>query len=30
VVIIVSGTGQRVAEAFDGDENGAPLLHIEF
>ena len=30
LVIIVSGTGERVAESFDGNKNGAPLLHVEF
>ncbi|MDX1301628.1 metallophosphoesterase family protein [Photobacterium sp.] len=30
VVIIVTGTGERVAEAFDGVPSAAPLLHIEF
>ncbi|MBD2201960.1 DUF11 domain-containing protein [Calothrix sp. FACHB-1219] len=27
---IISGTGQRVAEAFEGDQLGAPLLYVEF
>ncbi|BAY24263.1 hypothetical protein NIES2100_40570 [Calothrix sp. NIES-2100] len=27
---IISGTGSRVAEAFDGDQLGAPLLYVEF
>ncbi|MBD2355861.1 carboxypeptidase regulatory-like domain-containing protein [Tolypothrix sp. FACHB-123] len=27
---IISGTGERVAESFDGDRLGAPLLHVEF
>ena len=30
LVIIVRGSGERTAEAFDGDKAGAPLLHIEF
>jgi hypothetical protein len=30
LVIIVSGTGERVAESYDGVANGAPLLHVEF
>jgi uncharacterized protein YjiK len=29
LVIIVSGTGKRVAESYNGDVNGAPLLHVE-
>jgi len=30
LVIIVSGTGRRVAESYEGDQAGAPLLHIEY
>ena len=30
IVLIISGTGVRTAEAYDGLPNGAPLLHIEF
>jgi hypothetical protein len=30
LVLILSGTGARVAEAFDGDAPGAPLLVIEY
>ena len=30
LVIIITGTGERVAEAFNGDQAGAPLLHIEY
>ena len=30
LVIIVTGTGKRVAESFDGDSAGAPLLHVEY
>jgi hypothetical protein len=30
LALIFSGTGKRVAEAFDGDQAGAPLLHIRF
>ena len=30
LVVILSGTGERVAEAFDGDVNGAPLLHVRY
>lgn len=29
IVIIVTGTGTRTAESFDGDSSAAPLLHIE-
>ena len=30
LVILISGTGDRVAESFDGDEADAPLLHVEY
>ena len=30
LVIVITGTGKRVAESFNGDPNGAPLLHVEF
>jgi hypothetical protein len=30
VVIVISGTGRRIAEAFEGDRAGAPLLHVEY
>ncbi|MFK7993997.1 MAG: PKD domain-containing protein, partial [Granulosicoccus sp.] len=30
IVILVSGTGTRTAESFEGSPSGAPLLHIEF
>lgn len=30
IVIIVSGTGVRTAESFDGDPQGAPLLQVEY
>ena len=30
IVFIISGTGVRTAEAYDGFPNGAPLLHIEY
>ncbi len=30
LVIIVTGAGKRVAESYDGDQNGAPLLHVEY
>jgi parallel beta-helix repeat protein len=30
LVIIVMGTGRRVAESYDGSRTGAPLLHVEY
>ena len=30
LVIIVTGTGKRVAVAYNGEAAGAPLLHIEY
>ncbi|MGI9597441.1 MAG: metallophosphoesterase family protein [Acidimicrobiales bacterium] len=30
IALIISGTGERTAESFDGQPNAAPLLHIEF
>jgi hypothetical protein len=30
LVVILSGSGKRVAEAYDGSPAGAPLLHVEF
>jgi hypothetical protein len=30
LVIIIDGEGKRVAEAFDGVQSGAPLLHVEY
>ena len=30
LAIIISGTGTRTAESFDGSAGGAPLLHIEY
>jgi hypothetical protein len=30
VAIIVTGTGKRTAEAFDGIPSGAPLLHVDY
>jgi len=29
LVIIVTGTGERTAESYDGNQAGAPLLHVE-
>ncbi len=30
LVILISGTGERVAESYNGDQSGAPLLHVEY
>ena len=30
MVMLISGSGQRVAKSYDGDPSSAPLLHIEF
>ncbi|UCG63843.1 MAG: metallophosphoesterase, partial [Deltaproteobacteria bacterium] len=30
LVIIITGTGERVAESYNGDSSGAPLLHMEY
>ncbi|HPR31595.1 MAG TPA: sugar-binding protein [Prolixibacteraceae bacterium] len=30
MAFMISGSGTRTAEAYDGDPNGAPLLHIEY
>ena len=30
LVVIITGTGKRVAESYNGDQNGAPLLHVEY
>jgi hypothetical protein len=30
LVLIITGTGERVARASDGDAAGAPLLHVEY
>lgn len=30
MVFIISGTGRRVAESYDGNSAAAPLLHIEY
>jgi len=30
LVMIITGTGKRVAEAYEVDPGGAPLLHVEF
>jgi hypothetical protein len=30
IVLIVTGSGTRWAESYNGDQSGAPLLHIEY
>ncbi len=30
LAIIITGTGKRVAESYNGDQAGAPLLHVEY
>lgn len=30
LVIVISGTGERVAESYNGSNSGAPLLHVDF
>lgn len=30
LVIIITGTGEWVAESYNGDPRGAPLLHVEY
>ncbi len=30
LVLIITGTGERVAESYRGDPAGAPLLHVEY
>ena len=30
LAVIITGTGERVAESFNGDPGGAPLLHVEY
>lgn len=30
LVIIIAGFGKRVAESYNGDRTGAPLLHVEY
>ncbi|BDD05217.1 hypothetical protein AUTU_27000 [Aureibacter tunicatorum] len=30
LVVVVTGTGERTAEAYDGSSSNAPLLHIEY
>jgi hypothetical protein len=30
MVLIITGSGERVAESYDGNSAGAPLLHVEY
>ena len=30
LVVIITGIGERVAESYNGNPNGAPLLHVEY
>ncbi len=30
IVLIITGTGERTAEAYDGTSSSAPLLHVEY
>jgi hypothetical protein len=30
IVIIVTGTGERTADSYDGSPSGAPVLHVEY
>ena len=30
LVLIISGSGKRVADSYNGNQNGAPLLHVEY
>ena len=30
LVLIVTGSGKRCAESYDGDKDGAPLLYVEY
>jgi hypothetical protein len=30
LVLIITGSGENVAESFDGEATAAPLLHIEY
>lgn len=30
LAVIITGTGERVAESFNGDPSGAPLLYVEY
>jgi hypothetical protein len=30
LVLIITGSGTRTAESYEGDRSGAPLLHVEY
>jgi VCBS repeat-containing protein len=30
LVVIITGSGHRTAESYNGDQTGAPLLHVEY
>ena len=30
LVLLITGTGERAAESYDGNQAGAPLLHVEY
>ena len=30
MVFIISGSGERVAESYDGDQQNAPMLYVEY
>ena len=30
LVIIIQGKGKRVADSYDGNSSGAPILHVEY
>jgi Ca-dependent carbohydrate-binding module xylan-binding/K319L-like, PKD domain len=30
LVVIITGTGKRVAESYNGNQSGAPMLHVEY
>jgi hypothetical protein len=30
LMVIITGSGERVAESYDGDPDGAPLLHVVY
>ena len=30
MALVITGSGKRVAEAYDGSRTQAPLLHIEY
>ena len=30
LAVIITGTGRRAAESYNGNRTGAPLLHVEY